>query len=106
MENNKQTAVEWLVDQIKNDQNQKALSAKEWLGVIKQAKEMEAEQMDWNNKHHQTEISDEELEQEVLNFLYGFEYEVFPHSASYKFDYEACAKALTQRFKEILKNKQ
>ena len=45
MENNKQTAVEWLIDQIKNDQNQKALSAKEWLGVIKQAKQMEKQQI-------------------------------------------------------------
>jgi hypothetical protein len=54
----------------------------------------------------QTEITDKELEQEILNFLYCFEYEEIPHSASYKFDYEACAKALTQRFKEILKNKQ
>ena len=39
-----QTAVEWLVDQIKSDQNQKALSASEWMGVIEQAKQMEKEQ--------------------------------------------------------------
>lgn len=37
----KQTAVEWLVEQIKSDQNQKALSASEWMKVIEQAKEME-----------------------------------------------------------------
>ena len=41
----KQTAVEWLVDQIKSDQNQKALSASEWMQVIKKAKEMEKEQI-------------------------------------------------------------
>ena len=35
------TAVEWLVEQIKNDQNQKALSPSEWIQVIEQAKEME-----------------------------------------------------------------
>ena len=40
-----QTAINWLVDQIKSDQNQKALSASEWIEVIKQAKEMEKEQM-------------------------------------------------------------
>ena len=42
---NKQTAVEWLVEQIKSDQNQKALSASEWMQVIIQAKEREKEQM-------------------------------------------------------------
>ena len=41
----KQTAVEWLVDQIKSDQNQKALSAGEWMEVIEQAKAMEKEQI-------------------------------------------------------------
>lgn len=41
----KQTAVNWLVEQIKSDQNQKALSASEWMQVIEQAKEMEREQI-------------------------------------------------------------
>lgn len=41
----KQTAVEWLVEQIKSDQNQKALSASEWMQVIERAKEMEKEQI-------------------------------------------------------------
>ena len=41
----KETAVEWLVEQIKSDQNQKALSASEWMEVIKQAKAIEREQM-------------------------------------------------------------
>jgi hypothetical protein len=39
-----QTAVEWLVEQIKSDQNQKALSPNEWMQVIEQAKAMEKEQ--------------------------------------------------------------
>ena len=39
------TAVEWLVEQIKSDQNQKALSASEWMQVINQAKQMEKEQI-------------------------------------------------------------
>ena len=41
----KETAVEWLVEQIKSDQNQKALSASEWMEVIEQAKAMEREQI-------------------------------------------------------------
>lgn len=56
-----------------------------------------------NNQSSKIEILDEELEQELVGFLYGFEYEEIPNSALYKFDYDACAKALTQRFKEILK---
>ncbi len=40
-----QTAVDWLVDQIKSDQNQKALSASEWMKVIERAKQMEKEQI-------------------------------------------------------------
>ena len=40
-----QTAINWLVDQIKSDQNQKALSASEWMEVIEQAKQMEKEQI-------------------------------------------------------------
>lgn len=41
----KQTAVNWLIEQIKSDQNQKALSANEWMQVIDQAKVMEKEQL-------------------------------------------------------------
>jgi len=41
----KQTAVEWLVNQIKSDQNQKALSPDEWMEVIEQDIEMEKEQI-------------------------------------------------------------
>ena len=42
---NKMTAVEWLVEQIRKDQNQKALSASEWMQVIEEAKAMEKEQI-------------------------------------------------------------
>ena len=41
----KQTAVNWLVEQIKSDQNQKALSASEWMKVIEQAKDIEKQQI-------------------------------------------------------------
>ena len=40
-----QTAVEWLVEQIKSDQNQKALSPNEWMQVIEQANKMFEEQI-------------------------------------------------------------
>jgi len=41
-----QTAVEWLVKQIKSDQNQKALSESEWMHVIDQAIQMNQEQIE------------------------------------------------------------
>lgn len=41
----KQTAVEWLIEKIKNDQNKKAFLFKEWMEVIEQAKEMERKQL-------------------------------------------------------------
>lgn len=46
----KQTAVEWLVEQIRSDQNQKALSAREWMQVIEQAKQKEKEQMGYSKE--------------------------------------------------------
>ena len=41
----KQTAINWLIDQIRSEQNQKALSGKEWMEVIEQARQMEKEQI-------------------------------------------------------------
>lgn len=41
----KQTAVNWLVEQIKSDRNQRALCAFEWMQVIEKAKAMEKEQV-------------------------------------------------------------
>lgn len=41
----KQTAINWLVDQIKSDQNQKALSPSEWMEVIQKAEQMEKDQL-------------------------------------------------------------
>lgn len=43
--NKKLTAVEWLIEQIKSDQNQKALSPSEWMQVLERAKRMEIEQL-------------------------------------------------------------
>ena len=74
---NKQTAVEWLVDQIKSDQNQKALSAREWMQVIEQAKQMEKEQLaqawdDGNYNYFYNKESGEDFENgmDYYNELY------------------------------------
>ncbi len=42
----KQTAVEWLIVQIKNDHIQKALTRLEWMEIFEQAKAMEREQIE------------------------------------------------------------
>lgn len=41
----KQTAVEWLIQNIVEDQTIKAKSMSEWIKIFEQAKEMEKEQM-------------------------------------------------------------
>ena len=41
----KQTAIDWLVDQIKSVENQKTLSSHDWLQVIEKAKAMEKQQI-------------------------------------------------------------
>lgn len=41
----KQTAVEWLIIQIKNDHTQQALTDLEWAKVFEQAQAMEKEQI-------------------------------------------------------------
>ena len=66
----KQTAVEWLVDQIKSDQNQKALSASEWMEVIEQAKAMEREQIEEAYLSGMDSTLDERRETEYYNETY------------------------------------
>lgn len=69
---NKQTAVEWLVEQIKSDQNQKALSASEWIQVIEQAKEMEKEQIvDAHYQGYRNFIDTTEISEQYYNKTYG-----------------------------------
>lgn len=55
----KQTAVEWLIEQIKSDHIDKALNGLEWMKIFEQAKEMEREQMASNCSR--VEISDAEI---------------------------------------------
>ena len=45
MSNNKQTAVEWLINQIRQDKMVKAKTAKQWLEIFEQAKAMHKEEM-------------------------------------------------------------
>lgn len=40
-----QTAVNWLIDQIADKENQEKLTGREWLEVVERAKEMEKEQL-------------------------------------------------------------
>jgi hypothetical protein len=40
----KQTAIEWIISQIVEDQTIKAKSMTEWINIFEQAKEMEKEQ--------------------------------------------------------------
>jgi hypothetical protein len=41
----KQTAIDWLVEQVKSKDNQKSFSILQWLKIIEKAKEMEKEQI-------------------------------------------------------------
>ena len=66
-----QTAVEWLVEQIKSDQNQKALSASEWMQVIEQAKQMEKEQIvDAHYQGYRNDIGTTEISEQYYNETY------------------------------------
>ena len=40
-----QTAVEWLIEQVKSKDNQKSFSILQWLKIIEKAKEIEREQI-------------------------------------------------------------
>lgn len=58
------TAVEWLIDNIVQDQNVKAKPMSEWLKIFEEAKEMEKQQIDnkaihfaeWLTKKHTTTL--------------------------------------------------
>jgi hypothetical protein len=48
----KQTAIDWLVEQVKSKENQKSFSILQWLKIIEKAKEMEKEQIEdaWDKR--------------------------------------------------------
>ena len=91
----KQTAVQWLVEQIKSDQNQKALSASEWMQVIEQAKEMEKEQI---INAHGLRYSD--ITEETVN---GEEYYNNTYSQEPKKEYQPSEKYLKKQ-KELMED--
>ena len=69
------TAVEWLIEQIKSDQYQKALSLSEWMKVFEQAKEIEKEQIIdafWNGDN-----TDSIIEQNAKEFAEKYYNETF-----------------------------
>jgi len=57
------TPVDFLINQIKNDQTKKALTEKEWLKIFEQAKELEKSEKPIN-----LEISDKEIEKAALDY--------------------------------------
>lgn len=64
-----QTAVEWLVEQIKSDQNEKALSPNEWMQVIEQANKMFEEQIvQTYNDGYKDGQSDLDSSKDILEF--------------------------------------
>ena len=54
-----QTAVEYLIEQIKSDQSQKALSASEWMEVFEKARLMEREQIIDAHGDEQSHLQDD-----------------------------------------------
>jgi hypothetical protein len=50
----KQTAIDWLIEQIKNDQFNKVKTNLEWSEIFKQAKEIEKEQIIFSNYNGQS----------------------------------------------------
>ena len=64
---NKQTAVERLIEQIKKDQTIKAKPISEWNIVFEQAKKMEKEQIIEANENKMPFITGEEYYKETYN---------------------------------------
>jgi hypothetical protein len=76
MENNKQTAVQWLIHNIVEDQTIKAKSMSEWIDIFKKAKEIEKQQiMDSFGVGCQVEstrlIGYHEMSEQYYNKTYG-----------------------------------
>ena len=99
----KQTSIEWVLQYLNNVKPNEFCSIEKIKELLEQAKEMHKQEM---AQLPQQEISDEEIEKEIVDLLYEFEYEEIPNSALYKFDYENCAKALTKWYREQLKQRQ
>ena len=71
-----QTAVDWLIKEIIDDQTKKSKSKKEWWVVFDQAKQMEKEHIvnAWRNGDNDSMYSPKELDQQAeqyYNETYG-----------------------------------
>lgn len=62
----KQTAVEWLIEQIKVDQKEQAFSEMAWTKIFEQAKEMEREKVASNCS--QVEVTDDEIQKSMFKY--------------------------------------
>jgi len=71
----KQTAVEWLIQNIKEDQTVKAKSMSEWVKTFNQAKAMEKEQLDIPVVNGSSIELVEQRCKSVLKYLFGPNYE-------------------------------
>lgn len=65
-----QTAVEWLINKIEQDQMYKALSQREWVEVFKQAKQIEKEQIihAWREGDNDSMYDPKELDQQAEQY--------------------------------------
>jgi hypothetical protein len=68
----KQTAVEWIISQIVEDQTIKAKSMTEWINIFEQAKAMEKEKQKYFfDCGRQYQLTGENTFNEVYNETYG-----------------------------------
>ena len=69
----KQTAIDWLVEQVKSKENQKSFSILQWLKIIEKAKEMEKEQIEeaWKRGNLPTSLGRVLTEKDYYNETYG-----------------------------------
>jgi len=69
----KQTAIDWLVEQVKSKDNQKSFSILQWLKIIEKAKEMEQEQIEeaWKRGNLPTSLGRVLTEKDYYNETYG-----------------------------------
>jgi hypothetical protein len=69
----KQTAIDWLGEQVKSKENQKSFSILQWLKIIEKAKEMEKEQIEeaWKRGNLPTSLGRVLTEKDYYNETYG-----------------------------------
>ena len=71
MSNKKQSSVEWLIEQIEFDANERCFSQPEWFAIFQQAKAM-----------HRKEIIESYLQGALYMNLHKNDYSIFPGETS------------------------